>query len=137
IPSVDFFRRSGLLARARSVIALGDIDAVRAALSKSVDGGNASSALDLGMTYDPNILGLLGARMPSASASASAPASAPASASADLRPSNSRVLDELNIMNISPNITQARAWYQRAQKMGAPEAAALLDALGRRAPQTR
>jgi hypothetical protein len=52
----------GLLERARTVIATGDIEAVRAALSKLVESGNSSAAVDLGTTYDPNILDALSVR---------------------------------------------------------------------------
>ena len=41
------------------MIAAGDIEAVRTALSQMVEGGNASAAVDLGSTYDPNILDAL------------------------------------------------------------------------------
>jgi TPR repeat protein len=44
------------------VIAAGDIEAGRFALSQMVESGNASAAVDLGSTYDPNILGALGVR---------------------------------------------------------------------------
>jgi TPR repeat protein len=39
-----------------------DIEAARAALSRLVEGGNAWAAVDLGSTYDPNILNALGVR---------------------------------------------------------------------------
>jgi TPR repeat protein len=42
------------------VIAAGDIEAVRLALSQMVESGNASAAVDLGSTNDPNILDALG-----------------------------------------------------------------------------
>jgi hypothetical protein len=54
--------RADLVERARTVIAASDIEAVRTALSQMVDGGNASAAVDLGSTYDPNILDALGVR---------------------------------------------------------------------------
>jgi len=44
------------------VIAAGDIETSRAALSKLADEGNAWAALELGKTYDPNILDALGIR---------------------------------------------------------------------------
>jgi hypothetical protein len=44
------------------VLAAGDIEAVRTALSQMVEGGNASAAVDLGSTYDPNVLNALGVR---------------------------------------------------------------------------
>jgi hypothetical protein len=54
--------RADLIERTRTVIAAGDIEAVRAALSRLVESGNASAAVDLGSTYDPNILDALGVR---------------------------------------------------------------------------
>jgi hypothetical protein len=54
--------REALIERARTVMAVGDIEAVRAALSRLIEGGNASAAVDLGSTYDPNILDALGVR---------------------------------------------------------------------------
>ena len=54
--------RADLIERARTVIAAGDIEAVRIALSRMVESGNASAAVDLGSTYDPNILDALGVR---------------------------------------------------------------------------
>jgi hypothetical protein len=50
------------LERARTVIAAGDIEAVRLALGRMIESGNASAAVDLGSTYDPNILDALGVR---------------------------------------------------------------------------
>jgi hypothetical protein len=50
------------LERARTVIAAGDIETTRAALSNLVKEGNAWAALELGKTYDPNILDALGVR---------------------------------------------------------------------------
>ena len=44
------------------MIAAGDIETTRAALSKLVKEGNAWAALELGKTYDPNILDALGVR---------------------------------------------------------------------------
>jgi hypothetical protein len=54
--------KAALIERARTVIAAGDIQSVRAALSKLVEGGHASAAVDLGSTYDPNVLDALGIR---------------------------------------------------------------------------
>jgi hypothetical protein len=55
--------RAGLIERVQTVkFAAGDIEAARAALSRLVEGGNAWAALDLGSTYDPNILDALGVR---------------------------------------------------------------------------
>jgi len=54
--------RADLIERTRTVIAAGDIEAGRFALSQMVESGNASAAVDLGSTYDPNILGVLGVR---------------------------------------------------------------------------
>jgi hypothetical protein len=55
--------RTGLLERVRTVkFAAVDIEAARAALSRLVEGGNAWAAVDLGSTYDPNILDALGVR---------------------------------------------------------------------------
>jgi hypothetical protein len=54
--------RAALIERARMVIAVGEIEAVRIALNKMVESGNASAAVDLGTTYDPNILDALGVR---------------------------------------------------------------------------
>jgi hypothetical protein len=55
--------RAGLIERVRTVkFAAGDIEAARAALSRLVEGGNAWAAVDLGSTYDPNILDELGVR---------------------------------------------------------------------------
>jgi TPR repeat protein len=82
-----------ILERARTVIAAGDIDAVRIALSRMIESGNASAAVDLGSTYDPNIL------------------------------------DALGVRNFRADVAKARAWYQKAQQMGAPEAAGLLESL--------
>jgi hypothetical protein len=83
------------LERARTVIAAGDIEAVRLALGRMIESGNASAAVDLGSTYDPNILGALGVR------------------------------------NFPPDVAKARIWYQKAQQMGSPDAAGLLDSLER------
>jgi hypothetical protein len=83
------------LERARTVIAAGDIEAVRIALSRMIESGNASAAVDLGSTYDPNIL------------------------------------DALGIRNFPADVSKARAWYQRAQQMGSPDAAGLLESLER------
>jgi len=59
----DIESRTGLLERVRTVkFAAVDIEAARAALSRLVEGGNAWAAVDLGSTYDPNILGALGIR---------------------------------------------------------------------------
>jgi hypothetical protein len=54
--------KAGLIERARTVIAIGDIEGVRANLNRMVESGNASAAVDLGSTYDPNILDALGVR---------------------------------------------------------------------------
>jgi hypothetical protein len=55
--------RAGLIERVRTVkFAAGDIEAGRVALSRLVEGGNAWAAVDLGSTYDPNILNALGIR---------------------------------------------------------------------------
>jgi hypothetical protein len=55
--------RAGLIERVRTVkFAAGDIEAARAALSRLVEGGNAWAAVDLGSTYDPNILDAVGVR---------------------------------------------------------------------------
>jgi hypothetical protein len=83
------------LERARTVIAAGDIEAVRLALGRMIESGNASGAVDLGSTYDPNILNSLGVR------------------------------------NFPPDVAKARIWYQKAQQMGSPDAAGLLDSLER------
>jgi hypothetical protein len=59
----DIESRTGLLERVRTVkFAAVDIEAARAALSRLVEGGNAWAAVDLGSTYDPNILNALGVR---------------------------------------------------------------------------
>ena len=59
----DIESRTGLLERVRTVkFAAVDIEAARAALSRLVEGGNAWAAVDLGSTYDPNILSALGIR---------------------------------------------------------------------------
>jgi hypothetical protein len=59
----DIQSRTGLLERVRTVkFAAVDIEAARAALSRLVEGGNAWAAVDLGSTYDPNILNALGVR---------------------------------------------------------------------------
>jgi hypothetical protein len=81
------------LERARIVIAAGDIETTRAALSKLANELNAWAALELGKTYDPNILNALGVR------------------------------------DFPPDVAKARAWYQRAQLMGSPDAAGLLESL--------
>jgi TPR repeat protein len=83
------------LERARTVIAAGDIEAVRLALGRMIESGNASAAVDLGSTYDPNIL------------------------------------DALGVRNFPPDVAKARIWYQKAQQMGSPDAAGLLDSLER------
>jgi hypothetical protein len=54
--------RAELVAQARAVIASGDIEAARAALTKLVEIGNVSAAVALGSTYDPSILDALGVR---------------------------------------------------------------------------
>jgi hypothetical protein len=54
--------RADLIERVRTLIAADNIEAVRAALSRLVEGGNASAAVDLGLTYDPNILDALDVR---------------------------------------------------------------------------
>jgi hypothetical protein len=84
------------LERTRTVIAAGDIEAVRIALRQMVQAGNTSAAVDLGSTYDPNIL------------------------------------DALGVRNFPADVAQARVWYQKAQQMGSPDAAALLENLERR-----
>ena len=59
----DTESRTGLLERVRTVkFAAVDIEAARTALSRLVEGGNAWAAVDLGSTYDPNILNALGIR---------------------------------------------------------------------------
>jgi hypothetical protein len=58
-PKVEL-SRSGFVEQARAVIASGNIEAARAALSKKVDSGSASSAVVIGATYDPNMLDALG-----------------------------------------------------------------------------
>jgi hypothetical protein len=83
------------LDRARTVIAAGDIEAVRIALNRMIESGNASAAVDLGSTYDPNIL------------------------------------DALGVRNLPADVAKARVWYQRAQQMGSPDAAGLLESLER------
>jgi hypothetical protein len=54
--------RADVIERARALVAAGNIEADRAALSKLVESGNASAAVDLGSTYDPNILDALGVK---------------------------------------------------------------------------
>jgi hypothetical protein len=51
--------QADLLERVRAVTAAGDIEAVRADLSKSAESGDASAAVELAMMYDPNILDAL------------------------------------------------------------------------------
>jgi hypothetical protein len=52
--------KTGFVEQARAVIASGNIEASRAVLSNLVDGGNASAAVIIGATYDPNMLDALG-----------------------------------------------------------------------------
>jgi hypothetical protein len=85
--------QSKALERARIVIAAGDIETTRAALSKLANELNAWAALELGKTYDPN------------------------------------VLDALGVRDFPADIEKALAWYKRAQLMGSPEAAGLLESL--------
>jgi hypothetical protein len=93
--------KTGLIEQARAVIASGNIEAARAALSQMVDGGNASAAVIIGATYDPNMLDALGGQ------------------------------------KLPPDIAKARLWYQRAQQMGAPEAARLLERVENREQRSR
>jgi hypothetical protein len=59
----DIESRTGLLERVRTVkFAAVDIEGARAALSRLVEGGNAWAAVDLGSTYDPNMLDALDIR---------------------------------------------------------------------------
>jgi hypothetical protein len=51
----DWFQGIDELVRTVKFAAV-DIEAARAALSRLVEGGNAWAAVDLGSTYDPNIL---------------------------------------------------------------------------------
>jgi hypothetical protein len=99
LPSSSFLSRvrpaPKNLERARTVFAAGDIEAVRIALSRMIESGNASAAVDLGSTYDPNIL------------------------------------DALGVRNVPADVAKARVWYQRAQQMGSPDAAGLLEGLER------
>jgi TPR repeat protein len=76
------------------------VEAVRAALRRKVEGGNASAAVVLGSTYDPNILDAL-------------------------------------VKNFPADVAKARDWYQRAQQMGSPEAAGLLESLERSERRSR
>jgi hypothetical protein len=99
--NLELSSSSGVVAQARAVIASGDIEAARGALSKLVESGNAPAAVAIGSTYDPNIL------------------------------------DVLNVRNFPPDVAKARLWYQRAQQMGASEAAGLLESLDSRERQSR
>jgi hypothetical protein len=111
--------RADLIERVRTLTAAGNIDAVRAALSRLVEGGNASAAVDLGLTYDPNILDALGVR--------DLPKDGPV-----VYAGRNQMMDSSRITTSFPaDVAKARVWYQRAQQMGAPEAVGLLENLER------
>jgi hypothetical protein len=108
-----------LIQLGQQLMAAGDVAAARSVLKRAFKAGNtptntpvlgitdqpndkaaldllASTALALGATYDPIILGKLGAR------------------------------------DVSPDVAEARAWYQKARDLGSAEASARLKSLARR-----
>jgi hypothetical protein len=75
-----------LMTRAKGLLAAGDIPSARLLLERAADAQEASAALMLAQTYDPDVLG-----------------------AQDLR-------------SIAPDPAMARSWYEKAARMGSPDA---------------
>ncbi|MDE5444991.1 hypothetical protein GWG65_26810 [Bradyrhizobium sp. CSA207] len=68
--TLDADTLAGLMARAKSLLAVGDIVAARLLLERAADAQDATAALLLAQTYDPAVLGTSDARRISADATA-------------------------------------------------------------------
>jgi hypothetical protein len=77
---------AGMMKRARSLMAIGDIASARLLLERAADAQEASAAFLLGQTYDPAVLG-----------------------TTDMR-------------SITPDPATARSWYEKAARLGSPDA---------------
>jgi hypothetical protein len=75
-----------LMNRAKSLLAAGDIAPARLLLERAADAQEASAALMLAQTYDPDVLGAQDSR------------------------------------SIAPDPAMARSWYEKAARMGSPDA---------------
>jgi hypothetical protein len=70
VTTLDADTLAGLMARARSLISVGDIGAARLLLERAAHARNATAALLLAQTYDPAVLGTSNARSVIADAAA-------------------------------------------------------------------
>jgi TPR repeat protein len=70
VKTLDAETLSGLMARAKSLISVGDIASARLLLERAANAGDATAALLLARTYDPAVLGTRDTRSVNADAGA-------------------------------------------------------------------
>jgi hypothetical protein len=98
---------SELLKRGNDLIAAGDINAARIVLQDAADAGNATAALMLGATFDPNEFAGL------------------------KKPDAVRLTSPVEMGGVPshPDVEIARSWYEKARDLGSTEAAERLKKL--------
>jgi TPR repeat protein len=94
VPAVDATR---FLNRGRQALQQGDVAAARLFFERAADAEIATAALELALTYDPDVIADPGARLGT----------------------------------VTADRAQARAWYQRAEKLGVTGLGPRLQALAR------
>jgi hypothetical protein len=104
---------AALVAAGRKLIVAGDIPKARLVLQEAAEAGNATAALELGATYDPNILRTL--KAPDVWVGV--------------------IATPMTDMAMA-DIRMARLWYEKAKDLGSTEAAGRLERL-RSAPNPR
>jgi hypothetical protein len=108
----------GLIQLGQQLMAAGDVAGARSVLTRAFNAGNVPTTLGFGVADHP--------RDPAADA---------------LRASNALalgatydpiILEKLGARDVSPDVAEARAWYQKARDLGSAEASARLKNLARR-----
>jgi hypothetical protein len=94
-PSLDAEEIATLMRRGQEYLKIGDIAAARLVLRRAANAGSPQAALTLGSTFEPLVLGELGAH------------------------------------GFLPDLDQARSWYDKAARLGSPEASRRIEALAR------
>jgi hypothetical protein len=125
-----------LLKRGREMAAAGNIHGARLMFNLGAEAGSAAAALELGGTYDPNILEHLAAGTGPVRAAPSVAMQtnvvAPHEESPGVgAPAPAKSTTPI-LMGIPPDTAMARAWYQKAKDLGSPEAQGRLEKLGGR-----
>jgi TPR repeat protein len=103
-----------LVKRGHELVVTGRIAEARVPLTQAAEAGDASAALELGATYDPIYL--------------AAHSSVTAAHISVTKASNGETRAEE--APISADTAMARAWYQKAKELGAPNAQERLERLG-------